>query len=228
MPATYKLYYFDLPGKGEAIRLALTYACIPFEDVRLTPETFAALKENGTLAFGQAPALEVTTENGKNVIVQSATILRYIGRIAQPDLLYPTDPVDAAAVDSVLDAEIDLFAGLSASRYRMRYGFESIGNPGDAVFDQVRHDLNTDVIPRHLSHLNRLFASSKTGWVANTEGPSIADFCLAPRLGWLSEHGEGISNDILKPFPKVVEFVARFYSVPEVMNYYKSHAFRFI
>jgi len=228
MSASFKLYYFDIPGKGEAIRLALTYANIPFEDVRMTADTFTALKENGTLLYGQAPALEVTTENGKNVICQSASILRYIGRTAQPGLLYPTDPLAAAFVDSVLDAEIDLFTGLSASRYRMRYGFESIGNPGDAVFDQVRKDLNTDVIPRHLGHLNRLLANSTTGWVGNTAGPSIADFCLAPRLGWLSEHGEGISSDILKPFPKVVEFVARFYSIPEVMNYYKSHAFRFI
>jgi glutathione S-transferase len=227
MPVTYKLYYFDLPGKGEAIRLALTYANIPFEDVRLDSDSFAKLKEDGTLAYGQAPALEVTTENGRNMICQSATILRYIGRIAQPDLVYPTDPLAASAVDSVLDAEIDFFSGLLCSKYRSRYGFESIGGPGDAVFDKVRGDLNTDVFPRHLGNLNRLFANSTTGWVANTAGPSIADFCLAPRLGWLSEHGEGISSDILKPFPKVVEFVARFYSIPDVMNYYKSHGFRF-
>lgn len=227
MPATYKLYYFDLPGKGEAIRLALNYANIPFEDVRLDRDSFTKLKEDGTLAYGQVPALEVTTENGRNVICQSAAILRYIGRIAQPGLLYPTDPLEASIVDSVLDAEIDLFMGLTCSRYRSRFGFESIGNPGDAVFDKVREDLNTEVLPRHLGNLNRLLANSATGWVANTPGPSIADFCLVPRLGWLSEHGEGISSDILKSFPEVVAFVARFYQIPEVMNYYKSHDLRF-
>lgn len=30
-----KLYYFDIKGKGEPIRLACTYAKIPLEDVRV-------------------------------------------------------------------------------------------------------------------------------------------------------------------------------------------------
>ena len=43
------LFYFDLPGKGEAIRLAAAVGGVAFDDVRLTREKFKELKENGTL-----------------------------------------------------------------------------------------------------------------------------------------------------------------------------------
>lgn len=225
---TLKLYYFGIPGKGEAIRLALNFAGIPFEDCRIDNEIFKTLKENGTLPYGQVPALEITTKTSKRIICQSAAILRFIGRVAKPGLLYPEDPIDAAFVDSVLDAEIDLFTGLAVSRYRGRYGYECIGNPGNPIFDEIRRELNSAVIPRHLRNLEKLLEDSKTGWFAGTEGPSIADFCLAPRLGWLSEHGEGIQPDILNPFVKIMDFMDRFYKHPKIATYYETHTFRFI
>lgn len=51
--ATPKLYYFDIPGKAEAARLACQYANFPIEDVRLSREEFLAMKEAGKLPFGQ-------------------------------------------------------------------------------------------------------------------------------------------------------------------------------
>ena len=39
MPA-YKFYYFDLRGRGEAIRLCFAAGGIPYEDVRMTREEF--------------------------------------------------------------------------------------------------------------------------------------------------------------------------------------------
>ena len=51
--STPKLYYFDIPGKAEAARLACQYAGFPMEDVRLSKEEFLAMKEAGKLPFGQ-------------------------------------------------------------------------------------------------------------------------------------------------------------------------------
>jgi glutathione S-transferase len=49
-----KLMYFDIAGKAEAIRLALTSAGLPFEDVRFqSRDEFIALKLSGYLRFGQ-------------------------------------------------------------------------------------------------------------------------------------------------------------------------------
>jgi glutathione S-transferase len=71
------------------------------------------MKADGKLAFGQLPALEV--EDGR-IICQSAAILRFVGRYAG---LYPNDDfVAAAIIDSLMDEEIDLFTGLSVTRYK--------------------------------------------------------------------------------------------------------------
>ena len=46
------LTYFDLYGKGEAIRMALTHGKIDFEDSRVTGESWKAFKTSGKCANG--------------------------------------------------------------------------------------------------------------------------------------------------------------------------------
>jgi prostaglandin-H2 D-isomerase / glutathione transferase len=111
-----KLYYFDIAGKGDCIRLLCAHAEIPLEDVRIplaNREIFDKLKSDGKLPFGQLPALEI--KGDANLITQSASIMRYIGKISGA---YPTCPVKAALVDGIIDEETDLTTGLSVSRYR--------------------------------------------------------------------------------------------------------------
>ena len=45
-----KLYFFDLYGRTEQIRMALYLSKIEYEDVRLTPEEMKAMKAD--LEFG--------------------------------------------------------------------------------------------------------------------------------------------------------------------------------
>jgi len=70
------------------------------------------------LAFGQLPALQVIDQ----LLVQSAAILRFVGKLAN---LYPTgsgsDDIYAAKIDAVMDEETDMLTGLSVSRYRGTY-----------------------------------------------------------------------------------------------------------
>ncbi len=47
-----KLFYFDNGGRAEAIRLALSYGGVQFEDIRLTREEFAEKKAAGFFKFG--------------------------------------------------------------------------------------------------------------------------------------------------------------------------------
>jgi hypothetical protein len=62
---------------------------------------------------------------------------------------------------------------------------------------------------------------SNTGWIANTEGPSIADFILVPRLRWLqSGDNEGISTEILEPFPLLRGLITKLLALPAVVAYY--------
>ena len=107
-----KLYYFNIPGKGEPIRLACAYSGIDFEDVRVDREQFEKLKQESKLPFGQLPVLQVSEDT---FLSQSAAIMRYIGKLGG---LYPKDPIAAALVDAVMDEEHDLFAGISIVRYK--------------------------------------------------------------------------------------------------------------
>ncbi len=67
------LFYFDIPGKAEAIRLAFHVQGVAFDDHRFKDrEEFLAMKASGRLQYGQVPALQV----GPVVLTQSAAILR--------------------------------------------------------------------------------------------------------------------------------------------------------
>merc|ERR1712062_168269 len=97
-----KLLYFGIAGKAEAIRLALTYAKIPFEDYKFKDGEFTKMKESGELNFGQVPALKVTNKKTgeTDLLTQSGSILRFIAQIAEKDLLIPSDPVKACKVNN--------------------------------------------------------------------------------------------------------------------------------
>ena len=70
-----KLYYFDLYGRAEEIRQALTLCGVAFEDVRVTGQTWLDLKVSGKCEFGQVPVLEL--DDG-TCLSQGASILNYL------------------------------------------------------------------------------------------------------------------------------------------------------
>ena len=84
--------------------------------MRLNREKFLEMQRQGLLAFGQLPALQVNDQ----LLVQSAAILRFVGKLAN---LYPSgssssDSIYAAKIDAIMDGETDMFTGLSVSRYK--------------------------------------------------------------------------------------------------------------
>ena len=99
MAHTYKLIYFDVPGKGEAIRMILSYGEIPFEDKRIQMGDWPKLKP--TTPLGQLPLLEV---DGK-AIPQSTAICRYLASIVKLD---GKDAKENLALDVALETLFDL------------------------------------------------------------------------------------------------------------------------
>jgi prostaglandin-H2 D-isomerase / glutathione transferase len=94
------LIYFDFDGsRGEAARLAMHIAGIPFEDRRIARKDWSAQRD--TTPYQSLPVLEV---DGK-AIAQSNTINRYVGKLAG---LYPRDDWQAALADEVMDAIEDI------------------------------------------------------------------------------------------------------------------------
>ena len=101
------LTYFDIDAsRGEAPRLAMIVAGVPFEDRRIPRNEWAAQRDQ--YPFQSLPVLEV---DGK-MITQSNTINRYVGKLTG---LYPKDDWQAALVDEVMDAIEDITTRIGAT-----------------------------------------------------------------------------------------------------------------
>merc|ERR1711957_845874 len=128
-----RLYYFDIKGKGEPIRLFCAYAGLELDDYRFSSrQEFAEMKESGKLAFGQVPLLEV--DGGTHMLVQSGAILRYLAKLSG---LYPDDPIVAAKIDAALDQEADAFAGLTVASYSTRFGIDLDGDAKSKSYQTI-------------------------------------------------------------------------------------------
>ncbi|KAH8051374.1 glutathione transferase [Aureococcus anophagefferens] len=192
--ASYKLYYFDIAGKGEGIRLAFTYCGVPFEDYRFADrEEFNEMKASGRLMFGQVPALEVSPL-GKEVTLlnQSAAVLRFIGKL-KPE-------------------------------YKDRFGFGFLGDEANAAQLAAAVEANNgEVIPRHLATLAKHVEAGGTGWLAGTAGPTIADFAWVPVLAAIADGWTGDAA-ALDATPALVALKDKFYALPEIKAYYDAKA----
>uniref|UniRef100_A0A0R3RR90 Glutathione S-transferase 1 n=1 Tax=Elaeophora elaphi TaxID=1147741 RepID=A0A0R3RR90_9BILA len=74
MPS-YKLYYFDMMGRAEIIRLIFAQAGVPYEDVRIQQEDWPT-KYKSKMPFETVPVLE---EDGK-MLSQSTAIAMYLAK----------------------------------------------------------------------------------------------------------------------------------------------------
>ena len=144
-----KLIYLDIPGYGEAIRLALHTSAILFEDVRVSYADVKRMRESGYLPFGQVPALEVDGV----VYAQSAAILRWIGRQAG---IYPDDL--QIIIDQVEETLVDMRHVVLPGFYGAALGRSPVtGEPllplDDAQKAAALHALNYVILPARLKQL---------------------------------------------------------------------------
>ncbi|CAJ1942768.1 unnamed protein product [Cylindrotheca closterium] len=208
-----KLYYFNMKGKGEPIRLLCAYTGLELEDYRFaSSQEFVDLKENGKLAFGQVPMLEV---DGKHQLIQSGAIMRYLAKLTK---LCPEDPLEAAKVDAIFDQENDAFMGATVASYTTRFGIEMDDATKQKAFDTI----SKEILPRHLGNLERLLKASSTGWVAGTETPTIADFVWFARFDDYIPNRKQLSENLrsLDDYPECKAFVERFKSLAPIKEYY--------
>jgi glutathione S-transferase len=228
VPSSIKLYYFNIKGKGEPIRLLCSYGGLKLQDYRFSSyDEFIKMKDDGTFPFGQVPMLEVVYgPNGgeqPHTIVQSSAIMRYLGRITG---LYPAscsehDLVTASKIDAMLDQENDAFTGITVLTYSTRFGIDLTDDMKDSSYGLV----NTQTLPGHLSKIEKQLSTSSTGWLAGTAEPSICDFVWACRLQSLATDDK-LSTKIqsLEEFPNLKAFVGKFFNLEPIKEYYKNEA----
>lgn len=213
-----KLFYFDINGLGARIRIAAAACGLPLEDHRFAArDEFFAMKTSGELRFGQVPMLLV---DGKDQLVQSSAILRYICTLGGA---HPTDPLLAACVDAGIAAESDAFEAYRCLRYRDR---SALGHLDVAAVTAGEAALNGEVLPRHLGYIEKALATSTTGWIAGTAAPAACDFAWGTSLRDIREGVYGfLQRELLAPerLPAVNAFLDRFLSLPAAATYYAAH-----
>ena len=132
-----KLTYFNLMGRAETTRLILAQAGVAFEDKRIEPAEWPALK--ASLPMGQLPILEV---DGKT-IGQSMTIARFCGRRFG---LAGKDELEGALADQAVDQVADFLAEV----------VKAMREPDEAKKAEVAEQLKTVKLPAFLAGMEKL------------------------------------------------------------------------
>mmetsp|Transcript_46869 Transcript_46869/g.74856 ORF Transcript_46869/g.74856 Transcript_46869/m.74856 type:complete len:245 (-) Transcript_46869:2-736(-) len=142
-----KLSYFKSRGRAELIRLTFAAGGVAFEDERVSRQEQRRRKEAGELPFGQFPTL---TLDGK-VYAQTYSIAKYAAKLAG---LSASDPLDALAVESVVDAIEDVRSKFAPIRY-MQITAEMKLEKYTELFDTT--------LPPLLSNFERILSKNTAG-----------------------------------------------------------------
>jgi glutathione S-transferase len=196
------LTYFDFDGsRGEAARLALHIAGIAFEDRRIPRKDWAALRDSAP--FQSLPTLEVDGQ----VIAQSNTINRYVGKLAG---LYPKDDWQAALVDEVMDAVEDITTRIGAT-----FSLE-----GEAK-KKAREALADGLLLRYVQQLEARLKRGGGEWFVEKR-LTVADLKCYLWVRWLKSGAlDHIPADIVdRNAPLLAKHLERVTNHPKIAAYY--------
>jgi len=205
MSATPKLTYFQIAGRGEAIRLAFFLGGVDFQDHRISFSDWPALK-SGT-PFGGIPTLEI---NGVTY-GQSSSLLRYAGKASG---LYPSDPIAALRADEIVDAVEDLYHASGPS-------FREKDEQKKAALVK---NLVDETFPHSFSALEKVLERNGSSPFVLGKDISIADLKLSVFLeGLRSGMIAGIPKDMVDKYPKLAGVRDGVASHPKVQEWKKAH-----
>eukprot|EP01017_Pseudomicrothorax_dubius_P012533 TRINITY_DN15247_c0_g1_i1.p1 TRINITY_DN15247_c0_g1~~TRINITY_DN15247_c0_g1_i1.p1 ORF type:complete len:216 (+),score=42.21 TRINITY_DN15247_c0_g1_i1:160-807(+) len=196
-PTKIKLYYFDLHGRAEAIRLVLYYNKVKYEDYRMSTIEWRELKKTGIAPYGKLPFVEI---DGK-IYAQSFSILRYFCQLYGQ---YPTDPLDILRVESIVAYVDDIRASFRPAAYWEAESEEKKQEVYNTYFEKTQ--------PPHLLKLNSILKENEAnGLFFFGKSLSIADYAI---LSFLSVF---VFHDWRPPIVK--ESIA---ACPELVKYWET------
>lgn len=196
------LTYFDFDGsRGEAARLAMHIAGIPFEDRRIPRNEWP--KHRDSAPFQALPFLEV---DGKP-LAESNTINRYVGKLAG---LYPKDDWNAARVDEVMDAIETITTKIGAT-----FTLE-----GEAK-QKAREALAAGSIPRYAQQIEARLKEGGGEWFVENR-LTVADLKCFLWVRWMKSGAlDHIPADVVdKAAPLLAKHLERVRSHPKIAAYY--------
>ena len=202
----YQLFYWPIPGRAEATRVALSLANLSWEDVPLDREQYSRMRYDDVLPWGMVPLLR--TPDGD--LAESVAMLRYVGHQCG---LMPDRPFMAAKVDefidgispylSILDGTFDL-PDVEA-RTQARKALFLPGGKGTVG----------------LRMLEKKLLESTTSWIAGTKNMSIADLMVFTyAFGLFSGNFDGIQSSVLSDYPALLAYHDHMANEPRILAHY--------
>ena len=217
-----KLTYFDIEGRGECVRLALTLAKIPFEDERIKGPQWQELKPK--TPGGQLPVL--TIDDGP-MRTQSMAIVRWIGA-TYSKTLYPQDKIfDIEEAIGVLEdlekAWVPAFyMGMRASKFGHPEDFGKT-EEGQKVVKELREKFVKDELPVFLKRMSDMMAAHGGKWLVAGDEPTVADCCVVPVLrSFTRGHIDHVPTNCLDINPAIVQYIKNFCALDGVKGRYNN------
>mmetsp|Transcript_16050 Transcript_16050/g.34712 ORF Transcript_16050/g.34712 Transcript_16050/m.34712 type:complete len:243 (-) Transcript_16050:206-934(-) len=221
-----KLEYFAIEGVAEQIRIALSVAGVPFDDVRIPFSEWPAKKP--TTKYGQLP--EMILPNGM-IITESMAMLRLAGEADSEGKLYPADIVARVKVEEVLGLVGDLGRAWRPAMYvGMRP--QALGHPpkdewadADATIEKMRSGFIADELPKYMGYFADLLKEAGGDKFLTGEDLTIADIAAYKQIEYF---GRGIADYVpkncLEAYPDVLAWMGRVAGHPKVAAYKASKA----
>lgn len=210
MAPRYKLTYFDLRGRAEPTRIALAYAGVDYDDVRISWENrlegeWSEIKNSGKFPFGTVPILEVDGET----LSQSMAILRFV---AKRHGLAPSEDIQ--------QAKAEMFA---EEVYRLENAYiRALLNTDLEQQKEQMNQFNKETVPKASEYLEKLLDKNYGDEVYCVgKKLSFADICVFAFFNTYVGHGEPAVPAALEKFPRLRVLYEKVRDEPRIEEWLK-------
>ena len=197
--STYKLFYFNLRGRGELARFVFAQTGVEYEDVRIEFKDWPEMKPK--MPFEVVPVLEV---DGDQRISGSVNIPRYLAeRFGLAGETALENAQIASIVDTITDLNQEMLAGFYEENEKKR--------------EELRKMFLEETVPSRLPFFEKRSSTNESGWLYDGK-LTWAD--LAFYLSATSMHG-WMLPDVLKQYPGLQRLYASVESLPNIAKWIK-------
>ena len=217
-----KLVFFKIEGVAEPVRIALTLAGIPFDDVYVdyfSPEWKSSLK------FGHLP--ELTLPDG-TIIADSMAMLRLIGEADEEGTLYPTNVASRTKIESALGLVDDLknswgtSLALSLEPERFGYPSKKEWTNKDFIVKKLRVSFVENDLPRFMEYFASLI-DENGGHFLTGKHLTIADIAAYQMIRYFRRGiADHVPEDCLDVYPQILKYLDRVEENEKVAAYMAS------
>jgi len=215
-----KLEYFAIEGAAEQVRIALSVAGVPFDDVTFPFSEWPTKKL--TTKYGVVP--EMTLPDG-SAVTESMAMVRLAGEADPDGKLYPADIAARLKVEQVLGLVGDLAKAWSPCLYigmkPEKFGYPATAewSESDTVIEKLRTGFIADDLPRFMGYFTDLIKEGGDKFLTG-EDLTIADISAYQGIGYFRRGiADHVPKESLDEFPEVLAWMDRYDAHPKVAAY---------